>query len=339
MLGRQLELFGLEECLRRADAESATRAERLQARRRIEVAHQILTSLPSSDELAFLHAGMCQMHLPRMRPASNRSPWIKTSGRMRLVIQPGLIVPDYGDDVPATECLDDESLYCGVPYGSRARLLLIWLQSEGVKGREIRMDSSLSAWIRSLGLTVTGGPRGSIGAIREQVARIVTCNFSFQWTASDAAGTTQKIHSTRIVDGMDLWTAAGDASKWQSTIHISESFYEHLREHAVPLDQRAIAHLAGKSLALDLYTFFAHRLHRVSSPVLLTWSTLYGQFGDSGVTPSRLAQRIKECLPDIHAVYPEAKFDIVRRGVILKYSPPPITRQRLVRGSSLRLVG
>ena len=335
----QLDL-GFEEALRRADAEAATPAERERNRRRVEVTFEINSALPTVDELAFLHSGLCQTHLPRSRPTSNRAVWIRHSGRFKLVIQPGLLMSDAAGQVGGrgTE-VDDESLFCGVPYGPKARLILIWLQSEGVKGRTVSMDRSMSAWIRSLGLAVTGGRGGTIQAVREQTNRIAMCSFSFQWSAIDHQGNAKRhVQNARIVDGMELWEAAGDASKWSTTVQLSEEFYNHLREHAVPLDSRAIAHLAGNSLGLDLYAFFAHRLHRLKSSVMLNWSSLAVQFGEEKLSVYRTAQRIKETLPEVRAVYPDLNVDVERRGLVLRYSNPPVPPAAIARGTKLTLL-
>ena len=56
------------------------------------------------------------------------------------------------------------SRHVGVPYGSHARLIMLHLQSEGLKSRTVSLGPSLSAFLRSLGLPVSGGPRGSIVA-------------------------------------------------------------------------------------------------------------------------------------------------------------------------------
>lgn len=342
VIAKQLEMFGLDACLQRADLEGATDGERRSNRRRVETAFDILTSMPGNDDLAFIHAGLCQTHLPRSRPRSNSDVWIRQSGRFRLVIQPGVLVPDSpaGGSEARWGSTSDEDLYCGVPYGPRARLLMIWLQSEGVKGRVIRMDSSMSAWIRSLGLPVSGGNNGTIRSIREQTSRIVTSSFSFQWSATDGDGnSSRRVQNARIVDGMDLWQAAGDARKWKTSIQLSQEFYEHLSEHAVPLDQRAIAYLAGKSLALDLYCFFAHRLHRLNAPLKLSWTALSSQFGDDGISVYRTAQRIRECLVDVSAVYPELRVDVERGGLLLRNSPPPVPRAPVIQGARLALAG
>lgn len=335
----QLELLGFEETLRQADAKAASPAERARNRRRVEVAHEIMSSLPQAEDLNFLHSGLCQTHLPRSRPASNRDVWIRSNGRFQLVIQPGMLAdgvrPSGGRTLSDTE---QETMFCGVPYGPKARLILIWLQSEGVKSRIVSMDKSMSAWIRSLGLAVTGGKTGSIQLVREQALRIAQCSFSLQWSDVDGSGnSTKHIQNTRIVDGMELWQAAGDASKWATSVQLSETFHAHLREHAVPLDSRAIAHLAGNSLGLDLYAFFAHRLNRLKADLLLRWKTLSEQFGGEGMPSFRVAQWIKDTLPDVVSVYTDANVEVVRHGLLLRPSKPPIPKM-MVAGRRLTLI-
>jgi replication initiator protein len=318
----QLELLGLDEALRRADAAAATPGERRRLRERLEAAHGVLTALPTPDELAFLHSGLCQTFLPHARPASDDAIWRRRAGRFTLLVSPGAI--DDGHRVARV----------GVPYGTKARLILIYLQSEGVKGRVVSLGASMSAWIRSLGLAVTGGPRGSIAAVREQALRIARCSFTLQWDATDAAGNVQTlVRDTQIVEGLELWTAPGDAGRWPETVELSAKFYEHLKDHAVPLDKRAIAHLAGNSLGLDLYTLFAYRLPRLSDGLHLSWLQLRDQLGSGEAHTRSLAQRIRDVLPEIAAVYPDAKIEATRHGLMLRPSPPAVPRTAVqVRG-------
>lgn len=334
----QLELLGLDECLRRADVEGATPAERRRLRRRIEKAHEVLSSPPDMDELAFLHSGLCQTFLPHSRPSSNQMLWRRKSGRFSLIVQPGII-----DDASAPLQLrltaeQQEKMYVGVPYGPKSRLILIYLQSEGVKARTVNLGSSLSAWMRSLGLPVTGGPRGSIGAFKEQVLRVSRCTYTMTWDGTDARGTQWRaIRDVRIAEGLDM--VIDDRAEWTGTVLLSEAFHEHLRHHAVPLDKRGLHHLADNSLGLDLYALFAYRLPRLSAPVHLSWTQLQSQLG-SGVQESKgLARRIRDVLPDVLVAYPDAKFEVTRRGLLLKPSSPAVPRTmvsgyRLIEGSS-----
>lgn len=313
---RQLMLFGAEE-LRRNAASIEDQNERRRELDRIEAASAVLGE-PAEDDLAFSHSGLCQTCLPHARPASNDLIWERSSGRFHLMVSPGVV---RGPGGRATRV--------GVPYGTRARLIMIFLQTEGVRSRTVSLGPSMSAWIRSLGLPVTGGPRGTIQAIREQSLRIARCEFTLQWTArSENGGDETIIRDQRLVSGLSLWHGQEDGSgaPWQATVELTREFHEHLREHAVPLVRDAIAHLKDNSLGLDLYTLLAYRLQRLEQPLLLRWQALAAQVGSETGRTSHLAQRVKAVLPDVLAVYPDAGVEVVRHGLRLLPSRSPVPR-------------
>jgi Plasmid encoded RepA protein len=336
----QLEFVGLEQALLAAEAEGATPSERRKLRDRLEVAHQLLIDLPTPDDIAFLHSGLCQTYLPHSRPKENHSVWRRESGRFTLIVTPGVL-----DERPREQLQrrviphEANDLYVGVPFGPKARLILIYLQSEGRRSRTVSMGSSMSAWIRSLGLAVTGGPRGSINAVKEQALRIARCGFTLQWEERDAEGnTTVAVRDQKIVDGLTLWNSASDPAQWSGTVELTQQFYEHLREHSVPLDRRAIAHLSDNSLGLDLYTLFAYRLPRLKAELHLRWTQLQDQLGAAEKGANALARRIREALPDVMAGYPDAKVEVTRYGLLLRPSPPAVPRT-MVNGAKLTALG
>ena len=205
-IANQLELLGLEETRRRLAAEGATKRERERLLQRVEVSHALMSDLPSADDLSFLHSGLCQTCLPHSKPSSNIAVWRRSSGRFSLIVSPGVV-----DETPLSKrgrqpTPDEiERMYVGVPYGSKARLILIHLQTEGMRSRTVSLGPTLSAFLRSLGLPVSGGPRGSIQAIREQSLRIARCTFTMQWTDTDADGAERTLISdSKIVDGLEL---------------------------------------------------------------------------------------------------------------------------------------
>ena len=63
------------------------------------------------------------------------------------------------------------------------------------------------------------------------------------------------------------------------TARLSETFFNQLRQHAVPLDEAAIRHIRNSSMALDVYCWLAYRLHSLTSEKPITWTALAGQFG------------------------------------------------------------
>ena len=225
---------------------------------------------------------------------------------------------------PTTEEVEAD-YYVGVPYGTKARLIMIHLQTEGLKSRVVSLGPSLSSFLRSLGLTVNGGPRGTIASVREQCVRIARCTFTLQWTDISPAGEERTIISdTRIVEGLDLWNASRE--DWSGEVELSVRFHEHLREHAVPLDKRGIAILSGNSLGLDLYALFAYRLPRLARELHLSWSQLQDQIGTEYSEGWLLARKVREVMPQVRTAYPHARVEITRHGIAMKQSSPAVPK-------------
>ena len=45
---------------------------------------------------------------------------------------------------------------------------------------------------------------------------------------------------------------------WPTTIQFSSIYFQSLMQHAVPLNEAAVAHLSHSAMALDVYTWLAH---------------------------------------------------------------------------------
>ena len=103
--------------------------------------------------IGFLYSGWCQAALPHRRLPDHKG-WQVTSDRFCLIVEPGM-----------RRGSGDEPVHVGVPYGSRARLILIYLQSEALRtgSREITLGKSLRDWMGRMGIPVGGWcPRGSL---------------------------------------------------------------------------------------------------------------------------------------------------------------------------------
>jgi len=68
----------------------------------------------------------------------------------------------------------------GLPSGSTARLILIWLTTEAVKKKslEIKLGKSFSSFLKKLEMRNSGGKRGNATRVREQMMRLLSCNIS-----------------------------------------------------------------------------------------------------------------------------------------------------------------
>jgi hypothetical protein len=111
-------------------------------------------------------------------------------------------------------------------------------------------------------------------------------------------------------------------------IELTSKFYDSLREQAVPLDPRALAALQKSALALDLYTWLSHRLHRVSRITgdRVSWRNLREQFGQEYTAQKSFKRNVIASLRAVRAVYPDARIEEVCGGFILLPSRPPVPK-------------
>ena len=85
-----LGLIGYEEARRQAEL-LPFKGVRARALNRVETLHDLLSELPTGDDLTFNHSGLCQTSLPHARPPSNTTVWKRQSGRFTLMIRPGVM--------------------------------------------------------------------------------------------------------------------------------------------------------------------------------------------------------------------------------------------------------
>src|SRR3954471_5701428 len=108
--------------------EGALRQVEPEDRHLVRLAADILAE--EDDAIGVTYSGFCQASLPHKRLASDKA-WKQQSERITLMIEPGRILK------PGTT--EDE--FVGVPYGSRARLILLYLQTQAIrsKSREVEL--------------------------------------------------------------------------------------------------------------------------------------------------------------------------------------------------------
>lgn len=281
------------------------------AKRVIDSSVQI--ALDDPDRLTFQHTVMCQTAMP-YRDQGELRRWIRKNGRVTLEIDAGRALD------PRT----GEFGSVGLPFGARARLVLMHLNSRALRTGEpeIEVEDSLTAFVREI---LGRQPRGrDITTIRDQVTALAAATVRLGMTDGTRA---VQVHAS-VVDAFDLWAPDNPKQKilWPSTVRLGERYFRSLVDHAVPLDQRAIAALAHSALALDLYAWLAQRLHRIPEgrEELAPWAALHEQFG-AGYTRVRdfraffIAQ-----LRAVQTQYSDAKVEADQQGLRLRHSRPPV---------------
>jgi Plasmid encoded RepA protein len=276
-----------------------------------------------SDEdsgLGFAYSGWAQCALPHKRLADD-APWGIVSERVKLMVEPGRrqVVAEDG-----SQSFD----FVGVPFGSHARLILLYLQTEALRtgSREVELGGSMRAWLGRVGLPA-GGMTGR--SVRDQAERISRCKLTFDITTGDrASGLVQQT----IVDRA-LFIEADDGARQGrlslETAKLSEGFFEQLQRHPVPLEEAAIKALSNNAPALDVYLWLAYRLHALRADKLVTWAALKSQFGTGFSKLYHFKNKFPGTLSLATAVYPAARVEVTDAGVVLKPSRPPVTPKLL----------
>jgi hypothetical protein len=275
-------------------------------RRVVEAAAAYLAS--EDVEVGFLYSGWAQAALPHKRLPDN-TPWQVTTERVTLIVQPGLRAVPEGEPVSV-----------GVPYGSRARLILLYLQSEALRtnSREIELGGSLHAWLRRLEIPIGGK---SMRDVRDQAERLSRCRMTFTIRQGSRTGL---VNQNLLDTSMFVEDDNAQGCLFIETATLSELFFQQLKTHPVPIEETAVRQIANNSMALDVYCWLAYRLHVLTEPTPISWRALHQQFGRGVKRLDHFKDQFKETLALALAVYPDAEVEVHERGVTLRPSRPPV---------------
>jgi len=287
-------------------------------RRLIDAATGIRQTDP--DEFTFMHTVMTQCALPAAKPRADLLTWERRQGRAALLIEAGRVRH------PASGAWQQ----LGLPYGPKARLLLMHLNSEALRHSSpvIPVEHTMTAFFRRLMGKTQDGRQANM--LKAQLSALAAATFRMS-VAYDDQHSVQV--DAKVVSKFELWLNRDESQRvlWPSTLRLSLDYYDSLTRYAVPLDERAVAALAKSATALDMYCWLAQRLHRIPTgrPQFVPWTALQEQFGQGYAEIRQFRAFFLRMLRQVQAVYQEARFDADRRGMYLLQSPPPV-RKRLI---------
>jgi hypothetical protein len=288
---------GIEEARRLA----ATKHERMV----IEAAYQVLSD--DAEKMGFTYSGFALTSLPH-KPQSELV-WKRDGHNLTMLIESGR---------------DRTGKPLGLPYGSYARFILLFLQSEAIRtgSREVELGRSMRVWLGSMGLSIGGTTYKLVTA---QARRISGCTLTF---FADRAGAQIKSKGGFVKTEITMANVIGDdqPSLWQDRVLLDEDFFRALREHPVPLSETALRAIGPRSMVIDIYIWLAYRLHALKKDVDVGWPALYGQFGAGFSRIRRFRAHFVDCLALALAAYPEARVEITDKCVTLRPSRPSIAR-------------
>jgi hypothetical protein len=214
-------------------------------------------------------------------------------------------------------------------------------QAKLQKSPEVEISHSMSAFMQDLGMAVSGGETGSIGRFKEQLNRLAATRM--QLFIQDDNKISMR-NPEPAISRYDVWFAKSAEQRilWPTTVTLGREFFESLMgANALPLDHRAIRALQQSAMALDVYSWLAHRLCRIpqNKPAPISWTALQGQFGPEYSDRYKFRQDFKEALRKVLAVYRYANVELPHGGTLkLRRSDPPVRPTTLRAGQQQRHV-
>lgn len=273
-----------------------------------------------SQALGITYSGFCMTSLPHRRLPDDAI-WERKAAKFSLLVEPGYMK------------IAGQLRQVGIPYGSRARLILLYLQTRAVQtdSREVELGRSLGAWMDRMGVPI-GGKNYQL--VREQANRISACKLTFFWE-NEAVEGFEKDHiikgGMRIKSPAEASVAKVQGSLWEDRVLLGETFFRAIKSHPVPLWEPALRVVANQSMTIDVYIWLAYRLRSLRSPTDITWTALHAQFGAGFQAIRQFKPKFIEALKMALMVYPDAKVQINERvggGLTLHPSRPPVAESK-----------
>jgi hypothetical protein len=272
----------------------------------VDTAFAVMTD--EEQRVGIMHAGFAMTALPHKH--LEETVWVREGGNIRLRVESGA---------------DAQGTMVGIPFGSIARMILLYLQSEAVKtrSRDIELGRSMNHWLKTMGVD-NGGKTYKL--VREQSKRLSLCRLTF-YRITNAA--TQVTNGSFVRDAiLPSEQSTEQLSLWREMVRLDEGFYQSLIDHPMPVQEAAIRQIGSRSMAIDVYIWLAYRLHRLEKPTPITWAALYQQFGAGFTLIRQFRARFRETLALALAAYPDAQVSEETTGLLLYPSPPPVGERR-----------
>lgn len=264
---------------------------------------------------------LVQCGLPLSKPTETKI--VRKNGNLSVIFRSG--IDRNGDDI-------------GLPYGSIARYLLVYITTRAIANkhaenpRRIKISSHLYDFLRELDVPIVTGKRGSVQALREQINRLLRCQIAFVREVEDGSGARDSFALMPVTGEYDIWwnyKVPEQDSFFESYIELSESFYEAIITSPVPLLLDHLKQLRRSPLAIDFYIWASYRLYTMGTQkrdvLRLPVPVLKAQLGSSFERSRDFVKHMNEAIDKVRAVFPHFQCELTRNGFTLFAGPTPLS--------------
>jgi hypothetical protein len=229
----------------------------------------------------------------------------------------------------------------GLPYGIYPRLIFSWMTTQAVRTRspDLSFGNTFTDWIRNgLHVTPSGGARGTITLVREQMTRILAMKITVA-----THQTVKHLGKDHVLSGsFSVVPVAGEAAFWDPEqpdqhdlkdphLRLSLDYFNVCLHSAAPLDDRVQFELAkrGSCMAIDLYRLLTLRQFALQKaerlvPELLSWKDLGALLGHNNKRRSHFKQAVRDALDLVVPLYPCCNTEVRHGGLLIRPGAPHI---------------
>lgn len=245
----------------------------------------------------------------------------------------------------------------GLPYGKFPRLIMAYIITAAVarahqveqglidpdEARRIPLGESMNEFFRRIGTSQrgTGGTRGTITLIREQLVRLASSSIVVQ----DRIKTTKvDMHSGRnqpIAEEWELWFDTGNPDQTtieHSYLQLTKTFFEEISDSPIPIDLGILQQL-GKPRAMDIYVWItlkkAALYYQNRASLTFSWDQMEHQFSTKELTDWAQRQtfrtEFKKCINAIRELWPDVGIEADTKAGVTIYKGTPSVSMRTLR--------
>ena len=275
------------------------------------------TLFGDKPDVGYNHSVMMQCFLPQKRLPDDQRDYQVSHGRASLLIEAGRL---------ANPEKMHEFIQCGLPFGSRARLIIPYINAYAVirKTREIDLGKNLWCFMEKIGspINVYNGKM-----VVEQIQALAAAQFILgEW--SEAGATTQ---FGRFAEEVSFWIERDKNQHllWSQSMLLSKRYYDALQGRHVPIDMNHLVKLTRSERRMDLYSWFSYRLPTIQKGkvVHIPLRDIRPIFAPDNNSPKLFKQRLAQDLKAVAKIYPDFRVEVVGDMLVLQKSPPPVPRK------------
>lgn len=301
-------------------------------------------------DVAFMSRSFCMVGLPLRRqfvkdPATKKSTQVEVTRFLRTDERFSLEISADSFTLPDRNGTKAVPCQVGLPFGARARLLIIWMTTQArlTNSRWLEIGK-VEEWLKEAG--IIPNPEACLGC-KEQLFRLAFARFKMLLIDRGQKQTffrSNQLVSSAIFGHEDLENySLGKLGKvrYPTAIELSDEAYKTFtnQNQVIAVSSKQLSEISNNAMSIDIFLFLNFKLPQIApgKTEVVSWRTLVKQFGSSE-TATRFRYVFEDSIRHAMRVYSGANVELTEQGLELRYSPPAEVRKSMVAVPKLRLI-